>query len=273
MIGNSKDAPANAETAGKPAAAAKKSKGGRAKKPKKAGVDEQELAPDSLMMVSGEEGQKSPEESGTAAVETPEPAKKPEPPSARTTVPSPPGRPLISALPDWRIFAAAALTLVLLGLAALALFGYLPLPAIGFSAGTFSPVVPVTTTPNGAGTSASVTPAVTSTAETVSLVPGPTKLPPENFLVYFQAERDPRNHLVTVQYMGGKGQYAVQEVFVRLTRSDGQVMTGTFRPIQIGSGVELQGTEKTDRLEVIVRYSTGDEYPYIDKLFEYKIRN
>ncbi len=109
-----------------------------------------------------------------------------------------------------------------------------------------------------------------TTTGTISLVPGPTQVPPDKFLVYFQAERDPLTRIVSVLFMGGKGQLGVQDVFVRLTRSDGQVLTATFKPVQVGSGVELQGTEKTDRVEVIVHYYTGDEYTVIDQVFEYK---
>jgi len=100
--------------------------------------------------------------------------------------------------------------------------------------------------------------------------PGQTQVPPGKFFVYFQAERDPFTNIVSVLFMGGKGQVAVQDVVVRLTRSDGQVLTGTFKPLQAGSGVELQGTEKTDRVEVTVHYYTGDTYTVINQTFEYK---
>ena len=110
------------------------------------------------------------------------------------------------------------------------------------------------------------------TTEEVSLVPGPTDVPPDRFLVYFEATRDAFTHNVTVQYMGGKGQMAVRDVAVRLTRSDGQVFTGTFKPVQVGSGIDLPGTDKEDRVEVTVRYVTGDEYKVMDKVFEYKVQ-
>ena len=101
-------------------------------------------------------------------------------------------------------------------------------------------------------------------------LPGPTQVPPGNLLVYFQVERDPFTNIVSVLFMGGKGQAGVQDVVVRLTRSDGQVLTGTFKPLQTGRGVDLQGTEKTDRVEVTVHYYTGDVYTVINQTFEYK---
>lgn len=105
------------------------------------------------------------------------------------------------------------------------------------------------------------------------VVPGPTEVPPDRLRIWLQAEREPITHEVSVLYDGGKGQYAVRDVLVRLTRSDGQVLTELFRPLVVGEGVTLQGTEYSDHLEVVVTYSTGEEYTVIDKVFEYKKRN
>jgi hypothetical protein len=106
-----------------------------------------------------------------------------------------------------------------------------------------------------------------------SFVPGPTQVPLESLQVWFQAERDPITQTVTVLFDGGKGQRAVRDVLVRLTRSDGQVLTRTFRPTTIGEGASLPGTRYTDRLEVIVTYNNGDKTTIIDKRFDYKMRN
>jgi hypothetical protein len=106
-----------------------------------------------------------------------------------------------------------------------------------------------------------------------SLLPLPTRVVPESMRIWFQAERDPITNSVTVLFDGGKGQLAVHEVQVRLTRSDGQVLTGSFRPLVIGEGISLAGTRYTDRLEVIVVYNSGETYPVIDKNFFHKERN
>jgi RNA polymerase subunit RPABC4/transcription elongation factor Spt4 len=125
----------------------------------------------------------------------------------------------------------------------------------------------VSSTVNNTGMDATLS---TVATPIINLEPGPTEIPPDNLLVYFQAERDPTTRIVSVQFMGGKGQAGVRDVLVRLTRSDGQVLTGTFKPLQVGSGVELQGTEKLDRVEVIVHYYSGDPYTVIDRAFEWK---
>jgi len=209
-----------------------------------------------------------------------------EPPAPVLKIPKKPKRALITIPPGTRsrlhpkeiwvhyggvILIILALILILAGISTLASSG---LVGHADSSGTALPVI----TPSGTVVQVTLSPpeAVTvSPVETmgnISFVPGPVELPPENLRITLQAERDPRSFLVSVMYMGGKGQYGVRDILVRLTRSDGTVLTETFRPVQIGSHVDLQGTQKTDRVEVIVRYHTGAEYKVIDQVFEYKIR-
>jgi hypothetical protein len=277
MVGNSKDNPPDKpEDPEKNALPARKPKASRAKKPKTSEVDEQEKKPDPLMMIP------DPDQFNPAvypaAPDQELPSKKDVPvPSAIKTVPRPSGkRMFLPSGGDKKKGAVIAGVIILIVIAILAFAGILHIPAGPLPGGdtvpqataieTPTPVIPETTSvPAAESTGIPVT-----TAEAISLVPGPTQVPPDNFLVYFQVERDPLTRIVSVQYMGGKGQMGVQDVFVRLTRSDGQVLTGTFKPAQVGSGVELQGTEKADRVEVIVHYYTGDEYKVIDQAFEYK---
>jgi hypothetical protein len=184
---------------------------------------------------------------------------------------------VFSRIPVAGIASHKYLVLILIAvvvIASMAAFGILRLPAPDSSSGAGanlsaegaqstleSSVVPG---PEQVVTTDTIVPPV------INLTPGPTQVPPDNLLVYFQAERDPITKIVSVLFMGGKGQAGVRDVFVRLTRSDGQVLTGSFKPIQVGSGVELPGTEKVDRVEVIVHYYTGDTYTVIDRTFAWK---
>jgi hypothetical protein len=111
------------------------------------------------------------------------------------------------------------------------------------------------------------------TPSTTTFVPGPAQVIPESLSVWFQVERDPITNRVTVTFDGGKGQRAVKEVRVRLTRSDGTILTQVFMPVTVGQGPSLPGTKFSDRLEVMVTYNNGDQYTIIDKVFPYKIRN
>jgi hypothetical protein len=108
---------------------------------------------------------------------------------------------------------------------------------------------------------------------TTTFVPGSAQVLPEGLSVWFQAERDPITNRVTVTFDGGKGQRAVNKVLVRLTRSDGIILTQVFRTVTVGEGISLPGTKFSDRLEVIVSYNNGAQYTVIDKIFSYKIRN
>ncbi|MFA6332227.1 MAG: zinc ribbon domain-containing protein [Methanoregula sp.] len=282
MIGKSKDnQPMNTGLPDEKPAPEKRSRQPRAKKPK---PDENagsaataEKTPDPLMMI--------PEDPvPVAAPAETEPssllAKKSPSRSALITIP-PAGNKsqgLLSGPGRKKTVLIAGIVIIIVG-ALLIFSGILHSIPPGTSVDTSTPadsgvenpepeatVTPVTITTNESDAIA------VTTTETYSLVPGPTQVPPDTFMVYFTAERDPRSKIVSVQYMGGKGQYGVRDVFVRLTRSDGEVLTGTFKPTQAGSGVEFQGTEKVDRIEVIARYHTGAEYTIIDKIFEYKIR-
>lgn len=168
----------------------------------------------------------------------------------------------------WAILIGTAILLIVAGIFTVVA------PALSRSADPVSVITPSATVPvtTPATLSSSLTPAPIMN-DSVSLVPGSVDRVPQYLQISLEVERDPRSHMVSVAFRGGKGQYGVRDILVRLTRSDGKVLTGTFKPVQTGSGIELQGTEKVDRVEVTARYYTGDEYKIVDQIFEYKIRN
>lgn len=196
---------------------------------------------------------------------------------AKTTIP--PGRShgLAARLTQGTGMIAIISVLIIAG-AVLIFSGILSLPVISSQPVSSPPVIPAPVVPETTSLSvrvaaATVTPAASETRTgSISLVPGPTQTLPAHLDIVLQTERDPRTRMISVEYMGGKGQYGVREIFVRLTRSDGEVLTGSFKPIQIGSRIELQGTEQMDRLEVVTRHYSGEEYTVIDRVFEYKVR-
>lgn len=208
---------------------------------------------------------------GAAPDEPAKPVKPVPPQKSRDTIPSGKGR---WGLPAGRTPAVIAVVILLL-VAGTALIGsgLLTLPRQS-SPVTTSVTVATTATPvpTPVNEIAAPTTVPETTAPGIVLDPGPTQTLPAHLNIVLQEERDPRTKMISVEYMGGKGQSGVREIFVRLTRSDGEVLTGSFKPIQVGSRLELQGTEQTDRLEVIVRYYSGEEYTVIDRVFEYKVR-
>jgi hypothetical protein len=170
-------------------------------------------------------------------------------------------------LPQQTIIIAGVLVLVLLAAA----IYFIVLPALSGpspSAGSLPslPVLPGTAAP-------SATQAANAQTVSTTLTAGPTQVPPGKFALVLDAERDPISHVVTVTFKGGAGQYGVSNILVQLTRSDGQVLTQNFKPASIGSGVTLQGTEKTDRVEATATYYSGEHYKILDHIFEYQKRN
>lgn len=193
-------------------------------------------------------------------------------------VPDIPARSFVYRIPVASIVSHRFLAIVIavaVMIAVLAGIGVLKMPAVPGSGNTGNLIATTGEETVAADNTTAIhdteqTPILQTTPPSVSLTPGPTQVPPDRFKVYFQAERDPTTRIVSVQFMGGQGQAGVRDVLVRLTRSDGQVLTGTFKPIQAGSGVDLQGTDKVDRVEVIAHYYTGDTYTIIDQTFEWK---
>jgi hypothetical protein len=128
--------------------------------------------------------------------------------------------------------------------------------------------------PGLAGTPVTTTvPAAVQGAATPSFEPKPTQMIPVNLEVTFQADRDPITGLITVTFTGGPGLNGISDTAITVTRSDGQVVTKSFKPKQVGDSVTLSGTLKTDRIEVVTNFYNGSSFRVIDKLFEYKKKN
>ena len=73
----------------------------------------------------------------------------------------------------------------------------------------------------------------------------------------------------------GAGLTGMQDVFFRVSRSDGVVLENTFKPKQIGSFKTLQGTKGgkgTDHIEVFANYYNGETYRIIDKIYVFRDR-
>ncbi len=190
------------------------------------------------------------------------------PEKPKVPVQKPPGKAPASRTQTLVIAGVVGLVIV----AALAYFVLLPMLSSGSgtpAAGNSAPVFGASPTPTVS--SATGTPA--TDASSVSFVTEPTRVPPATLLVNYEAARDPITGLVTVTFRGGTGQYGVSDVAIRLTRSDGQVQTQTFKPKEIGSSTTLPGTLMTDRIEVVANYYNGEKYRIIDQLFEYKKKN
>jgi hypothetical protein len=90
-----------------------------------------------------------------------------------------------------------------------------------------------------------------------------TEVPPSNIAVAVQVEKDPVYHTVKALFAGGKGQAVTKTCLIRVTRSDGRVISGWLQPVLLDE-VKITGTKNPDRVEVFVMYLSGDVYKIYD---------
>lgn len=93
--------------------------------------------------------------------------------------------------------------------------------------------------------------------------PGLSQLPPSNIAVTVQIEKDPVYHTINALFSGGKGQVVTDYCIVRVTRSDGRIISKQLEPLKLAE-VQIQGTEGSDRVEVFVVYLSGNSYKIYD---------
>jgi hypothetical protein len=110
----------------------------------------------------------------------------------------------------------------------------------------------------------------TSVATVVATPLAVETLPPEQF-VDLELSKERPDSTIHLLYNGGKGEIFVQNVMMRVTRSDGQVieqyMNDGKRKPRRGDELIIQGTRGSDRAEVFVT-SAGRTYKITDKSLE-----
>lgn len=126
---------------------------------------------------------------------------------------------------------------------------------------------------NGTPTTVPTTQPVQTTAtEDVSLVPGPTETLPSQQFVDIEVKKDQIYNTITVEFRGGKGQFAVTRIDVKATLSNGEVIPDTLGS-DVGDTVTFNGTDGADRVEVWISFTDGTRYKVYDDLVEGKTRN
>lgn len=127
---------------------------------------------------------------------------------------------------------------------------------------------PATPTPTTVETIATEAP--TTLPTTLSLTPGPTQTLPEVWSLEVQVQGngvaiDP---LITVSCQGGKGLNFIQQIDVKVTRSDGVVETDVIsKPLYKGKEVSLPITSQmgnVNRVEVWATTPQGDKVKIFD---------
>jgi len=129
-----------------------------------------------------------------------------------------------------------------------------------------SPAVPAPT----AVLTSMQTPPVTPT-QACSLVPGPTQIVPSYESVSVTVDRNSitENPTITVTFNGGLGNGMVTLMNVTVVRSDCVTENGARNNPGMGESVTLMGTTKTDRVIVVMTFTSGDQYTIIDGLYPF----
>jgi hypothetical protein len=111
------------------------------------------------------------------------------------------------------------------------------------------------------------TTSTTSVATVVSTPVAVDTLPAEQF-VDLQLTKERPDFSLHLLYNGGKGEIFVQNILMKVTRSDGQVLEAYLndgqRKPRRGDELVIQGSRGSDRVEVFVT-SAGKTYKMIDK--------
>ena len=148
---------------------------------------------------------------------------------------------------------------------------------LAMAAGCTQPAAPVTPTPTPAATTAAATPQASPTF--VSSTPGPTQTLPEAWYIEVQVQSNgfaPDPQIVTT-VRGGKGLNFIQQVDVRVTRSDGIVENGNIlKPLKVGDSVSLASTTApgyADRAEVWATDPQGTKVKIFDDYVPFRTYN
>lgn len=122
------------------------------------------------------------------------------------------------------------------------------------NSGTTTPSLQVTVSPE------------TTTPATGALLPVQT-LPAEQY-VDVQLSKERPDYTIHLLYNGGKGEVSVQNIFLKATLSDGQVieqyLNDNQRQPRRGDEIIIKGTRGSDRVEVYIT-SVGQTYKVLDK--------
>lgn len=98
----------------------------------------------------------------------------------------------------------------------------------------------------------------------------PTDVVPPNTEVTVVVTRSPITKEISVVFSGGPGQRVLKEFEIRVSRSDGQVLTANLIPEQ-QSEATISGSTGDDRVEVFAVYYSGQKYRIFDEIMKQRV--
>jgi hypothetical protein len=116
---------------------------------------------------------------------------------------------------------------------------------------------------------ATATPTKVATETTSSdqgLYEGPVTQPPNSLSVTVDVNKEPIYRVITGTFRGGHGQSLVSSIDMRAKLGSGELVTRQIAN-NIGAIGEIQGSDGTDRIQVIVSFKNGETYKIFEKTF------
>jgi hypothetical protein len=113
---------------------------------------------------------------------------------------------------------------------------------------------------------------IPTTIPTVPILPGSTQAMPSATAVSVSIEKG-GTYATTIiaTFNGGKGMNLVSKIDVSVTHPDTSVVSGTLEKPVKGATLELDGTNGSDRVRVVVTMMSGDIYTIVDQPMGYKV--
>jgi hypothetical protein len=140
-----------------------------------------------------------------------------------------------------------------------------------------SPAPSVTATPTASvamvivETATPTKPPATTATPVASSTPGPVQTLPSQYVLFFQVDKNTVTGDVTVS-VTGPSRSVVNDIEVKLTRADGEIVTKHIIPDQKMTEVTLAGTRNSERVEITVLFYSGEKYKVFDKYAEFSRR-
>lgn len=147
---------------------------------------------------------------------------------------------------------------------------FIGLPLLTGSGGPGAPGTPADAAITPEPESATLLPTLTETPApatvTGALAPQPTQLLPREEEVSFQVYKNPADAKITITFVGGPGYDSLINAEVKVTHPDGAVTSGVILPYKGAPEIILDGSEDTDRVEIIAKMTDGRTYRVFDEL-------
>lgn len=116
---------------------------------------------------------------------------------------------------------------------------------------------------------ATATPTKVATVTTSSeqgLYEGPVTQPPNSLSVTVDVNKEPIYRVITGTFRGGHGQSLISSIDMRAKLGNGELVTRQISN-NIGAIGEIQGSDGTDHVQVIVSFKNGETYKIYEKTF------